>query len=122
MRLTPARLHAPACCRSACPALQLLTGQVAFKGWQWGAILEHVALGDPPGRPPVPEGAPEDYALLMEACWQHDPARRPTFHEVRAAVVVCWAVCRTARVSHLVLGACFECGIPPLRHAMQCCL
>jgi serine/threonine protein kinase len=61
---------------------ELLTGQVAFKGWQWGAILEHVALGDSPGRPPVPEGAPEGYVLLMEACWGQDPSRRPAFSEV----------------------------------------
>jgi serine/threonine protein kinase len=65
---------------------ELLTGQVAFKGWQWGAILEHVALGDSPGRLPVPEGAPEGYLLLMEACWGQDPAKRPAFSEVSGLV------------------------------------
>lgn len=59
---------------------ELLTGQVAFRGWQWGAILEHVALSD--GRPPIPEGAPEDFVLLLESCWHKDPARRPAFTEV----------------------------------------
>lgn len=63
---------------------ELLTGQVAFKGWQWGAILEHVALGN--GRPLVPEGAPEDFVLLLESCWHRDPAKRPTFVEVSLAV------------------------------------
>lgn len=87
---------------------ELLTGEVAFKGWQWGAILEHVALGDPPGRPPVPEGAPEDYVLLMEACWQNDPAQRPTFHEV----VRCINIMITSRQQELAAG------IPARQHTM----
>lgn len=74
---------------------ELLTGQVAFRGWQWGAILEHVALSD--GRPPIPEGAPEDFVLLLESCWHKDPARRPAFTEVgpraaRGDGFPCWCL------------------------------
>lgn len=62
---------------------ELLTGCVPFAGCQWGAILELVALLGQ--RPEIPEGAPEDYCVLMESCWTQDPARRPTFEEVREA-------------------------------------
>ena len=62
---------------------ELLTGQVAFQGWQWGAIIENVALVGK--RPPIPEQAPDDFCLLMESCWQQDPLQRPTFADVRSS-------------------------------------
>jgi serine/threonine protein kinase len=108
---------------------ELLTGQVAFRGWQWGAILEHVALSD--GRPPIPEGAPEDFVLLLESCWHKDPARRPAFTEVgpraaRGGGFLCWclvifcsddclatALLQSAegRAGCFALAACVTCGI-----------
>jgi hypothetical protein len=33
-------------------------------------------------RPPIPEGMPEAYALLMTRCWQADPMSRPGFDTV----------------------------------------
>jgi hypothetical protein len=60
---------------------ELLTARVAFKGLHYGAIIEHVALmGE---RPPVPEGAPEDFCLLMSSCWHADAQQRPAFDQVR---------------------------------------
>jgi hypothetical protein len=59
---------------------ELLTARVAFKGLHYGAIIEHVALlGE---RPPMPEGAPEDFRLLMSSCWHADPQQRPAFDQV----------------------------------------
>ena len=33
-------------------------------------------------RLPVPRDMPASYAAIMQACWAHDPARRPTFAQV----------------------------------------
>jgi Protein tyrosine and serine/threonine kinase len=33
-------------------------------------------------RPAVPPGTPADYAALMQACWQDNPVKRPTFEQV----------------------------------------
>eukprot|EP00955_Chlamydomonas_euryale_P085422 364098-Chlamydomonas_euryale.AAC.7 len=33
-------------------------------------------------RPSVPSGTPPSLAMLMEACWGHDPARRPSFRDL----------------------------------------
>jgi len=65
---------------------ELLTGQVAFTGWQWGAIIENVALSGQ--RPPIPEDAPEDYRLLMERCWHQQPQQRPTFERVSTLTLI----------------------------------
>lgn len=59
---------------------ELLTGEAAFQGWQWGAIIENVALNGQ--RPTIPATAPEDYCLLVESCWHQSPAQRPNFDEV----------------------------------------
>jgi hypothetical protein len=67
-----------ACCAAV---WELLTARVAFKGLHYGAIIEHVALmGE---RPPMPEGTPEDFRLLMSSCWHADAQQRPAFDQVR---------------------------------------
>lgn len=33
-------------------------------------------------RPIIPEGCPESLSRLMQQCWDHDPAKRPTFAEI----------------------------------------
>lgn len=71
----------------AAAVYELFTGKIAFQGWQWGAILEHVALHGK--RPDMPEAAPEDFCVLVEACWHQDPSRRPSFEEVRQVVRLC---------------------------------
>eukprot|EP00882_Tetradesmus_deserticola_P028491 GHRQ01031745.1.p1 GENE.GHRQ01031745.1~~GHRQ01031745.1.p1 ORF type:complete len:297 (+),score=127.30 GHRQ01031745.1:3-893(+) len=59
---------------------ELATARVAFKGLHYGAIIEHVALlGE---RPPMPEGAPEDFRLLLSSCWHADAQQRPAFDQV----------------------------------------
>merc|ERR1712091_828440 len=34
-------------------------------------------------RPPPPAGAPPDLVGLMERCWSHDPAARPSFEAIK---------------------------------------
>ena len=33
-------------------------------------------------RPRVPPDCPQDYAALMEACWQAEPRLRPSFADI----------------------------------------
>jgi len=44
-------------------------------------------------RPEIPEDMPQDLSALMQACWAHDPAKRPSFAQVSVAVRI---VCRRA--------------------------
>lgn len=49
------------------------------------ALQSHVAAD---GRPPIPLGfdVPGEYRYLMESCWSGDPAARPTFQMIVAAL------------------------------------
>jgi hypothetical protein len=49
-----------------------------------------------PHRPPVPEWVPAPYAELLHACWQHDPADRPTAAHVVELLTVCTNLCTHA--------------------------
>ena len=47
------------------------------------AYAAQAAAGSPTSTPTRADGPmPQKYADLMEACWQHDPAERPSFSEV----------------------------------------
>ena len=37
-------------------------------------------------RPPMPEGTPKGMKDLMEACWSHNPAERPSFRFITKAL------------------------------------
>ena len=37
-------------------------------------------------RPPMPEGTPKGMKDLMEACWSHNPAERPSFRFITRAL------------------------------------
>ena len=37
-------------------------------------------------RPPIPEGTPKGLEDLMEACWSHNPAERPSFKTIVRAL------------------------------------
>jgi serine/threonine protein kinase len=43
------------------------------------SLAKYVTEGE---RPTIPDYVPENYRLLMQACWDHVPANRPTFHEI----------------------------------------
>jgi len=59
---------------------ELYTGAVAFGAMHYGEVFERVVLhGD---RPPIPDGIPEAYSLLMTSCWSSDPTARPSFESV----------------------------------------
>jgi hypothetical protein len=63
---------------------EVFTNQTAHAGCHSGAVVERVVLRGE--RPPVPNGMPPQYALLMQRCWDEDPAKRPTFEQVIACL------------------------------------
>jgi len=48
-------------------------------------MLEHPLL-DPPLRPTIPEGLPDDAAAIMCACWHPNPDLRPSFQQIKRMV------------------------------------
>lgn len=62
----------------------MFTNQTAHAGCHSGAVVERVVLRGE--RPPVPNGMPPQYALLMQRCWDEDAAKRPTFEQVIACL------------------------------------
>lgn len=65
---------------------ELLTSRTAFKDMHYGTVIQRVVTGGQ--RPPVPPETPEDYALLMEACWAKSPADRPTFDQILECLTI----------------------------------
>jgi hypothetical protein len=63
---------------------EVFTNQTAHAGCHSGAVVERVVLRGE--RPPVPNGMPPQYALLMQRCWDEDAAKRPTFEQVIACM------------------------------------
>ena len=63
---------------------EMLTGQEPFKGMHPMQVAR--AVVDKKERPPVPAGivGAQGYVELMVACWDHEPARRPSFSEILA--------------------------------------
>jgi hypothetical protein len=59
---------------------EVFTNQTAHAGCHSGAVVERVVLRGE--RPPVPSGMPPQYALLMQRCWDDDPAQRPSFEQI----------------------------------------
>jgi hypothetical protein len=51
--------------------------QVPFEGLQLGQITVRVVTHNE--RPGVPDHCPSEYRTLMEACWDKDAYKRPTF-------------------------------------------
>jgi len=45
-------------------------------------ILLRLCLVSWQERPPVPHNMPDEFALLMRACWDPDPALRPSFNQI----------------------------------------
>ena len=72
------------CCQSdvyafGCLALQLFTGQAPWHGQYHWDVRRQVLAGE---RPHIPVSVPDDVARLLELCWRHTPASRPTDGEV----------------------------------------
>ncbi len=72
------------CCQSdmyalGCLALQLFTGQAPWHGQHEWDVRRQVLAGE---RPNIPVSVPDDVARLLELCWRHTPASRPTAGEV----------------------------------------
>eukprot|EP00775_Hariotina_reticulata_P006955 gene6955-7171_t len=59
---------------------ELYTNKPAYKGMHYGAVVERVVVQQ--DRPAIPDHMPEEFALLMRACWDPDPAHRPSFNQI----------------------------------------
>ncbi|BES93474.1 Protein tyrosine kinase [Nesidiocoris tenuis] len=59
---------------------ELLTGQTPYKNIEPFAIAYGVA--STLLKLPIPSTCPQSWAELMEACWAHDPHKRPSFDKV----------------------------------------
>ena len=47
-------------------------------------------------RPPIPPGTPADLAAVMAACWDRDPASRPSFDELKGTMEALYLAARAA--------------------------
>ncbi|KAK5643062.1 hypothetical protein RI129_006907 [Pyrocoelia pectoralis] len=63
---------------------ELLTGETPYKGIDTLAVAYGVAVNKL--TLPIPSTCPQPWRDLMEACWESDPHRRPTFEEILDAL------------------------------------
>ena len=59
---------------------EILTRSVPYRGLESAQIIARVLTTDL--RPPMPEGAPPEIAMLIRQCWDRDPRARPTFTDI----------------------------------------
>ncbi|XP_073299724.1 uncharacterized protein [Primulina huaijiensis] len=59
---------------------EILTGEEPYANMHCGAIIGGIVNNTL--RPPIPERCDEEWRNLMEECWTHDPAIRPSFTEI----------------------------------------
>jgi hypothetical protein len=64
---------------------EVYCGRQAWQGLHYGVVVERVVVKQE--RPPVPEDMPEEYVLLMQRCWDQGPTKRPSFPQVRCAML-----------------------------------
>eukprot|EP01047_Picozoa_sp_COSAG01_P013300 COSAG01_NODE_620_length_14784_cov_49.916718_5_plen_1572_part_00 len=72
---------------------ELCTQKRVHKGFppfdlQHHTVDEHIPMwmATKDARPDIPPGCPKPWALLMQACWAAEPAMRPTFDDIAAAL------------------------------------
>ncbi|XP_063226327.1 mitogen-activated protein kinase kinase kinase 11-like [Bacillus rossius redtenbacheri] len=63
---------------------ELLTGETPYKGIDALAVAYGVAVNKL--KLPIPSTCPQPWRELMEACWESDPHRRPSFEEILVAL------------------------------------
>jgi serine/threonine protein kinase len=63
---------------------ELLTRRCPYDGWTSAQVVARVVTTG--ARPGVPDATPPAFAALMRACWDAEPARRPPFRAVLAAL------------------------------------
>ncbi|KAI3459613.1 hypothetical protein Pfo_016276 [Paulownia fortunei] len=59
---------------------EILTGEEPYLNMHCGAIIGGIVNNTL--RPPIPERCDPEWRKLMEECWSHDPAARPSFTEI----------------------------------------
>jgi len=63
---------------------EVATGRMPYQGLMYGEVVERVVVSH--RRPVFPVYVPPAYAALASRCWAADPAARPTFASVLAAL------------------------------------
>jgi Protein tyrosine and serine/threonine kinase len=66
--------------RTARSRSQIYTRNIPYDGMQPVQVVALVL--NRRERPRVPADCPPPLAQLMQACWQHDPANRPSFEDI----------------------------------------
>ena len=59
---------------------EMLTKQVPFSGMEYPQVIFTVVLRN--NRPDIPEDTPPKLKHLIEACWDQDPNKRPSFERI----------------------------------------
>ncbi|KAL3812374.1 hypothetical protein ACJIZ3_013642 [Penstemon smallii] len=59
---------------------EILTGEEPYANMHCGAIIGGIVNNTL--RPPIPERCDPEWRKLVEECWSHDPAARPSFTEI----------------------------------------
>jgi serine/threonine protein kinase len=63
---------------------EMLTGECPYEGMS--AIQCALAVLNRDHRPEIPPWCPPAFAALIRACWDKDPAKRPTFAQILLAL------------------------------------
>ncbi|KAK6145871.1 hypothetical protein DH2020_019740 [Rehmannia glutinosa] len=78
---------------------EILTGEEPYIDMHCGAIIGGIVNNTL--RPPIPERCDPEWRNLMEECWSHDPAARPSFTEITKRLQVMSTALQPKRLSRV---------------------
>ncbi|GKF26714.1 serine/threonine-protein kinase STE20-like protein, partial [Tanacetum coccineum] len=77
---------------------EILTGEEPYANMHYGAIIGGIVNNTL--RPTIPSDCDPEWRRLMEMCWVHDPAMRPSFTEIKNQIRVMSAACQSKEHAH----------------------